>query len=45
VRWILVAVAAFLLLSMGGAIVAAPLTVPALVWAMRTSGSGCRSTD
>lgn len=35
----ILAVAAFLLVSMGGAIVAAPLVVPALVWAMRTSGS------
>jgi hypothetical protein len=38
-RGILLIVAAFLLFSMGGAIVAAPVTVPALVWAMRTSGS------
>ena len=31
----LLAVAALLLLSMGGAVVAAPVTVPALVWAAR----------
>jgi hypothetical protein len=39
VRWILVALGAVLLVSMGGAIVAAPLLVPALVLAIRTSGS------
>ena len=32
---LVLAVAAVLLLSMGGAVVAAPVTVPALVWAAR----------
>jgi hypothetical protein len=37
---VLVAVSAFLLLSMGGAIVAAPLTVPLLYLAVRTGQLG-----
>lgn len=37
---VLVGVSAFLLLSMGGAIVAAPLTVPALYLVARRDGSG-----
>ena len=41
---VLVAVSAFLLLSMGGAIVAAPLTLPLLYFAVRNEqfGSGLR---
>ena len=37
---VLVAVSAFLLVSMGGAIVAAPLTVPLLYLAVRGDGIG-----
>lgn len=37
--WLLLFVAAFLLISFGGAIVAAPLSVPFLVWAARASSS------
>jgi hypothetical protein len=38
-----VAVAALLLVSMGGAVVAAPVTVPALVWVARGCAGGLRA--
>ena len=38
--WVLVGVSAFLLLSMGGAIVAAPLTMPLLYLAVRGDRAG-----
>ena len=43
--WVLVAVSAFLLLSMGGAVVAAPLTLPLLCQAVRSGrlGAGLRN--
>jgi len=43
-RWpgVVVAVAAFLLVSYGGAIVAAPVTLPMLYFALRQDGTGRR---